>query len=113
MLSQKDRLKSISGKFVYEMLFYTGLRIGKLEALPSKQVDLRRQQITDEKALIYKTKDDWHLSTPKTKRAYRTLGIGQYLSEKLKGTLTKERKQFLWQRCEKSVSRNVAFFAIK
>lgn len=85
----------------------------ELEALTWKQVDLRRQQIAVEKTLIYKTKDDWHLSTPKTKRAYRTNWIGQYLSEKLKGMLTKERKQILRQRCEKIVSRNVAFFAVK
>ena len=106
-------MKFISGKLVYERLLYTGLRIGELEALTWKQVDLRRQQITVEKTLIYKTKDDWYLSTPKTKRAYRTNGIGQYLSEKLKGMLTKEKKQILRQRCEKIVSRNVAFFAVK
>lgn len=80
----EDSLELKQRKLVYEVLFYTGLRIGELEALTWKQVDFRRQQITVEKTLIYKTKDDWHLSTPKTKKAYRTIGIGQYLSKKLK-----------------------------
>ncbi|MDT2658931.1 tyrosine-type recombinase/integrase [Enterococcus hulanensis] len=66
MLSQKYRLKSISGKLVYEMLFYTGLRMGEMEALTWEKIDLRSQQIAVEKTLIYKTKDDWHLPTPKT-----------------------------------------------
>ncbi|EGO7946514.1 site-specific integrase [Enterococcus faecalis] len=70
-------------KIVFEILFYTGLRIGELEALTWKHVDLKKNQITVEKTLIYKTKNDWYLSTPKTKTAYRTIGIGKKLSEKL------------------------------
>ena len=70
-------------KIVFEMLFFTGLRIGELEALTWKNVNLEKNQITVEKTLIYKTKDDWYLSTPKTRKAYRTISIGQRLSKKL------------------------------
>lgn len=71
-------------RIVYEMLFYTGLRIGELQALPWKNVNFEKNQITVEKTLIYKRKDDWYLSTPKTKNSYRTIGIGKALSAKLK-----------------------------
>ena len=70
-------------RLVYELLFFTGMRIGELSALPWKYVDLEKQQITIEKTLVYSKKDDWYLSTPKTKNAYRTIGIGSHLSKKL------------------------------
>ena len=71
-------------KIVYEILFYTGLRIVELQALPWENVDFEKKQITVEKTLVYKTKDDWYLSTPKTNNSYRTIGIGDLLSKKLK-----------------------------
>lgn len=70
-------------KLVFELLFYTGLRIGELSALPWKRVNLEKNQITVEKTLIYSKKDEWYFSTPKTKNAYRTIGIGKVLSNKL------------------------------
>ncbi|EIQ7148836.1 tyrosine-type recombinase/integrase [Enterococcus faecalis] len=70
-------------KIVFEMLFYTGLRIGELEALTWEHVDLDKNQITVDKTLIYNGKNDWYLSTPKTNKAYRTIGIGSNLSKKL------------------------------
>lgn len=70
-------------KIVFETLFYTGVRIGELSALTWNDVDLNKKQITVEKTLIYKGKNDWYLSTPKTNTSYRTIGIGEKLSEKL------------------------------
>ncbi|WP_430617345.1 hypothetical protein IGI86_002607 [Enterococcus sp. AZ188] len=70
-------------KLVFELLFYTGLRIGELSALPWKHVNLEKNQITVEKTLIYSKKDEWYFSTPKTQNAYRTIGIGKILSNKL------------------------------
>lgn len=76
-------LQNIHRKLVFELLFYTGIRIGELEALTWKNVDLAKNRLTVDKTLIYKTKDNWYLSTPKTKNAYRNIGIGQKLSNKL------------------------------
>lgn len=70
-------------KLVFELLFYTGLRIGELEALSWDNVNFEKNQITVEKTLIYVNKDNWYFSTPKTKNAYRTIGIGKVLSKKL------------------------------
>ncbi|EOL43643.1 site-specific integrase [Enterococcus caccae] len=70
-------------KLVFELLFYTGLRIGELEALSWDNVNFEKNQITVEKTLIYVSKDNWYFSTPKTKNAYRTIGIGKVLSKKL------------------------------
>ncbi|MET1995945.1 tyrosine-type recombinase/integrase [Enterococcus faecium] len=70
-------------KLVYEMLFYTGLRIGELSALPWRNVNFEKHQITVEKTLVYSKKNEWYFSTPKTKNAYRTIGIGNQLSKKL------------------------------
>lgn len=71
-------------KMMFEMLFYTGLRIGELQALSWSNVNFDKQQITVEKTLVYKDKKNWYFSTPKTNQAYRTIGIGKLLSQKLK-----------------------------
>lgn len=70
-------------KLVFELLFYTGLRIGELSALSWSNVDLNKNQITVEKTLVYSKKESWYFSTPKTKNAYRTIAIGKMLSRKL------------------------------
>ena len=59
-------------------------RIRELEALSWSNVDFEKNTITIEKTLIYNTKDDWYFSTPKTKCAYRTIGLGKKLSLKLR-----------------------------
>lgn len=71
-------------KIVYELLFYTGMRIGELQALTWSNINFEKKTLTIEKTLVYKTKSDWYLSTPKTKNAYRTIGIGSGLAKKLK-----------------------------
>ncbi|EAC3180780.1 tyrosine-type recombinase/integrase [Listeria monocytogenes] len=76
-------IQSQHRKIIYEMLFYTGIRIGELEALTWENVNFEKKQITIEQTLIYQTKNDWYLSTPKSNKAYRTIGIGSNLSEKL------------------------------
>ena len=84
MLQFEDSsITSKNRKLVFELLFYTGLRIGELSALPWKRVNLEKNQITVEKTLIYSKKDEWYFSTPKTKNSYRTIGIGKVLSNKL------------------------------
>ncbi|WP_087663149.1 site-specific integrase [Enterococcus cecorum] len=70
-------------KLVYEILFYSGIRIGELEALTWDDVDFKNHRITIKNTLVYKNKDDWYISTPKTKNAYRNIGIGKVLSAKL------------------------------
>ncbi|HFJ5493101.1 TPA: tyrosine-type recombinase/integrase [Enterococcus faecium] len=79
-----DKIQTHHRKIVYEMLFYTAIRIGELEALSWSNVDFEKNTITIEKTLIYNTKDDWYFSTPKTKCAYRTIGLGKKLSLKLR-----------------------------
>ncbi|EAA0094071.1 site-specific integrase [Listeria innocua] len=76
-------IQSQHRKIMYEMLFYTGVRIGELQALTWENVNFEKNQITIEQTLIYQTKNDWYLSTPKSNKAYRTIGIGSNLSTKL------------------------------
>jgi integrase len=71
-------------KIIYEILFYTGLRIGELQALSWENVNFEKNQITVEKTLIYQGKNDWYFSTPKTNKSYRTISIGKTLSKRLK-----------------------------
>lgn len=80
----ENSLQNQHRKIIYEILFYTGLRIGELQALPWENVDLKKNQITVEKTLIYQGKNNWYFSTPKTNKSYRTIGIGKTLSKKLK-----------------------------
>lgn len=81
---QDSTVQNQHRKIAYELLFYTGLRIGEFQALTWDNVDLVKNQLTVEKTLIYKGKRDWYFSTPKTNKSYRTIGIGKVLSEKLK-----------------------------
>ncbi|EDO1159099.1 site-specific integrase [Listeria innocua] len=76
-------IQSQHRKIMYEMLFYTGIRIGELQALTWGNVNFEKNQITIEQTLIYQTKNDWYFSTPKSNKAYRTIGIGSNLSTKL------------------------------
>lgn len=81
---QETSVQNHHRKITYELLFYTGLRIGEFQALTWENVDFEKQQITVEKTLVYKTKNDWYFSTPKTNKSYRTIGIGKNLCDKLK-----------------------------
>lgn len=80
----ENSIQNHQRKITFEMLFYTGMRIGEYQALMWENVDLRRNLITIDKTLVYKTKNDWYLSTPKTDKSYRTIGIGVNLSKKLR-----------------------------
>lgn len=79
----EDSIQNKQRKLVFETLFYTGLRIGELLGLTWSNINFEKQQITVEKTLIYQDKKHWYLSTPKTKNAYRTIGIGKKLTGKL------------------------------
>lgn len=81
---QETSFQNHHRKMTYELLFYTGLRIDEFQALTWENVDFEKRQITIEKTLIYKTKNDWYFSTPKTNKSYRTIGIGKNMSDKLK-----------------------------
>lgn len=81
---EENSIQNHHRKLMYELLFYTGVRIGELQALSWENVDLCKKQITIEKTLIYQGKNDWYFSTPKTNRSYRTIGIEENLSQKLK-----------------------------
>lgn len=82
-------------KIVYELLFFTGMRIGELQALTWSNVNFDKNTITIDKTLVYNSKNDWYLSTPKTRNAYRTIGIGKELAEKLKK----------WQKLQMSIGK--------
>lgn len=78
-----DSIQDKHRKIIFEMLFFTGLRIGELQALTWSNVNLSKNQITVEKTLVYQDKNHWYFSTPKTNKAYRTISIGKNLSKKL------------------------------
>ncbi|WP_336577155.1 site-specific integrase [Candidatus Enterococcus mansonii] len=79
----EDSIQNQHRKMMVELLFYSGIRIGELQALSWANVNLKKRQITIEKTLIYNGKDDWYFSTPKSKKTFRTIGIGKSLSKKL------------------------------
>lgn len=71
-------------KIVYELLFFTGMQIGELQALTWSNVNFDKNTITIVKTFVYNSKNAWYLSTPKTRNSYRTIRIGKELAEKLK-----------------------------
>lgn len=68
---------------IYNMLYWTGLRVGELLALTPKDVDIENMLIS-----VTKTYCRWHkrdiISPPKTKKSNRTVFIHNALNEEIK-----------------------------
>lgn len=78
-----DRKKYLSYWVLFNLLFYTGCRIGEALALYADDIDFEAQTITINKTYhrIYKKE---YISAPKTDSANRKVKIPQYLTDILK-----------------------------
>lgn len=63
-----------------QIAFNTGMRAGEVCGLTWDCVDLERKKISVEKILIFKTKQGYDFSTPKTSNSIRTIDIGDTLA---------------------------------
>ncbi|MBN1039061.1 site-specific integrase [Clostridium botulinum] len=67
-----------------QIAFNTGMRAGEVCGLTWDCVDFEKKTIRIEKILIFKTKQGYEFSTPKTKGSIRTISIGDTLINILK-----------------------------
>lgn len=67
-----------------QIAFHTGMRGGEVTALQWQDIDLSNKSITVKHTLINKGRGIFELSTPKTQSSFRTIAIGETLSNILK-----------------------------
>ncbi len=87
-----ENFNKIIGRFPYGTSFYiplqialnTGMRAGEVCGLTWDCVDFEKKTIRVEKILVFKTKQGYEFSTPKTKKSIRTISIGDTLINILK-----------------------------
>ena len=68
---------------IFEILFWTGCRIGELLALTPKDVDFERNQISITKT-YYRTERQDVITEPKTKQSVRLIEIPEFLKQEIK-----------------------------
>lgn len=68
---------------IFEILFWTGCRIGELLALTPKDVDFKRNQISITKT-YYRTERQDVITEPKTKQSVRLIEITKFLKQEIK-----------------------------
>ena len=75
--------KNDRGYVIFEVLFWTGMRIGEILALTPIDIDLDNQQIRVNKT-YYRVNERDIITTPKTDNSVRTIDVPQFLIEELK-----------------------------
>lgn len=78
-----DHVPDIAYKTIYDILYYTGCRIGELMALTLSDVDFRQNTISISKTLDYHIKKD-NIGTPKTQNSIRTIVLPEQIIAELK-----------------------------
>ncbi|MDO4189368.1 MAG: site-specific integrase [Lachnospiraceae bacterium] len=73
---------------IFEILFWTGMRVGELLALTKEDIDLNKNQIRVNKTYHREHKTDI-ITTPKSDSSYRVIDIPVFLSEELSSYMDK------------------------
>ena len=68
---------------IFEILFWTGCRIGELLALTPADINFERNQISITKT-YYRTERKDVITEPKTKQSVRTIEIPEFLKQEIK-----------------------------
>lgn len=68
---------------IFEILFWTGCRVGELLALTPADIDLERNQISITKT-YYRTGGEDMITEPKTKQSIRVVEIPEFLKKEIK-----------------------------
>ena len=69
--------------YCFETLYWTGMRVGELLALTANDIDFENNTISITKT-YHRIKGKDIISSPKTKKSYRTISIPEFLAEELK-----------------------------
>ena len=68
---------------LFEILFWTGMRIGELLAITKNAVDFQENKISVSKT-YYRTEGRDVITTPKTEQSVRTIDIPEFLTQEIK-----------------------------
>lgn len=84
-----DRFLSVVNKsdkyyVLFEILFWTGARIGEVLALTYEDVDFKRKELRINKT-YYRMKKEDVITVPKTTTSVRTISMPEFLLEEIKG----------------------------
>lgn len=75
--------KGSKGYMMFQILFWTGCRLGEMLALTKNDIDLAEGMINITKT-IYRVKGEDIISTPKTEESVRSIAIPQFLVKELR-----------------------------
>lgn len=67
----------------YELMFYTGMRVGEITALNKSDIDCVHNEVRVTKSLQY-IDHEWIIQDPKTKKSNRVITIPEKLTEKIR-----------------------------
>ncbi len=82
-----SHVTDITYKTIYEILYYSGCRIGELLALTLSDIDFQRNTISISKTFDYHIKKD-NIGTPKTQNSVRTVVLPEKIIANLKDYTT-------------------------
>ena len=68
--------------YIFEVLYWAGLRLGELLALTAEDIDIENRVISVNKT-YYRLKGKDYVTTPKTPQSYRKVVIPEFLAEEL------------------------------
>lgn len=85
-ISKLDQTKN--HYIIFQVLFWTGMRVGELLALTKKDIDLNKNQINIDKTYYRDGKNDI-ISAPKTSSSIRVVDIPQFLADELKAHMNR------------------------
>ncbi len=68
----------------FETLYYTGMRLGEIQALKWENFDIQRMELAVNKSITNKTgSSSWQIISPKTAKSNRRILLHKYLFQKL------------------------------
>lgn len=78
-----SHVPAIEYRTIYELLYYSGMRIGELLALTLSDIDFEHNIIKVHKNLDYTNKKKNHITTPKSVNSTRNIALPEKVSEDL------------------------------
>jgi integrase len=100
---------SIQYFVLFTLLARTGIRIGEALALTWEDIDLEEKKLTINKTLVYPTNSKPYLSTPKSKKSKRSIGLDNQTVQLLKKHRINRNEVYLRYMNYKKADTNIVF----
>jgi integrase len=100
---------SIQYFVLFTLLARTGIRIGEALALTWDDIDLEDKKLTINKTLVYPTNSKPYLSTPKSKKSKRSIGLDNHTVQLIKKHRINRNEVYLRYMNYKKADTNIVF----